>query len=160
MGQPPMTQPVPRHVVEEFYCALSDRDFDKVALCLNDDIVWTISGPVDILPFCGERRGKDLVIKLLSRDIPALLSQRRFLPTAMLIDGDRAAILGRLMATIRDGGRSISYRIAHFMKFRDNKIVEYISIIDSFDAVEQMVGHSLDVSGAREQARDANLVAV
>ena len=147
-----------RRVVEEFYCALSERDFGKVAEFIDDNVVWTISGPVDILPFCGERRGKALVIKLLSRDIPALLTARRFLRNAMLVDGDRAAILGRLMATIRYGGRSISYRIAHFMKWRDGKLVEYVSIIDSFDAVEQMIGRSLGV-GERERA-NGNLVSV
>lgn len=149
-----------RRVVEEFYCALSERDFDKVAQFLDEKIVWTISGPVDILPFCGERRGSALVVKLLSREIPALLSQRRLLPNAMLVDGDRAAILGRLMATIRDGGRSISCRIAHFMKWRDGKLVEYVSLIDSFDAVEQMIGQSLGVKGQREPVCNGNFVSV
>jgi len=155
-----MTQPVRRHVVEGFYCALSDRDFEKVALYLDDDVVWTISGPVDILPFCGERRGKALVLQLLSRDIPALLSGRRFLPNAMLVDGDRSAVLGRLMATKRDGGRSISYRIAHFIRFRDDKVVEYTSIIDSFDAVEQVLGHTIGVLNGQHPARADDMVAV
>lgn len=153
-----MTQPVPRQVVEDFYCALSARDFDKVAQYLDDDIDWTISGPVDILPFCGHRRGKKVVLDLLSRDIPTFLVQRRFLPTAMLVDADRAAILGRLMATLRCG-RSISYRTTHFLQFRDGKLVEYVGIIDSFDAAEQVIGHSL-VDGAPEPERTANVVAV
>ena len=29
------------------------------------------------------------------------------------------------------------------MRFRDNKIVEYRGIIDSFDAAEQMMGHPI-----------------
>jgi ketosteroid isomerase-like protein len=153
-----MTQPVPRQVVEDFYCALSARDFDKVAQYLDDDIHWTISGPVDVLPFCGHRRGKQVVLDLLARDIPTFLVQRRFLPTCMLVDGDRAAILGRLMATLQSG-RSISYRITHFLHFRNNKIIEYDSIFDTFDAVEQVIGHSL-VDGSPEPDRSANVVAV
>ena len=66
---------------------------------LDDDVVWTISGPVDILPFCGQRVGKDVVMKLLVRDIPTLVSGRRFVAKTMLVDGDRAAVLGRLTAT-------------------------------------------------------------
>jgi ketosteroid isomerase-like protein len=62
----------------------------------------------------------------------------------MLVDGDGAAVLGRLTASKRDDGHAISYRIAHFIKFRDEKVVEYMSIIDSFDAVEQMLGYNLD----------------
>ena len=51
--------PVPRAVVEAFYRALADRDVGTLATYLDDDVVWTISGPVDILPFCGQRVGKD-----------------------------------------------------------------------------------------------------
>ena len=138
------TSPVPRATVEAFYRALADRDMDTLATFLDDQVKWTISGPVDILPFCGQRVGKDVVMELLVSDIPSLLQGRRFVPQAMLVDGDRAAILGKLTATKRAGGRAISYRIAHFIQFRNEKVVDYISIIDSFDAVEQMLGYSLD----------------
>ncbi len=139
-----MSGPVPRAVVEAFYHALSIRDMDALATFLDDDVVWTISGPVDILPFCGRRVGKDVVMRLLVAEIPSLLSGRRFVAKKMLVDGDQAAVLGRLTATKRAGGRAISYRIAHFIQFRDEKVIDYVSIIDSFDAVEQMLGYSLD----------------
>lgn len=138
------TGPVPRAVVKAFYHAPANRDMGTLATFLDEQVVWTISGPVDMLPFCGQRIGKAVVMKLLVRDIPTFLSDRRFVPNTMLVDGDRAAVLGRLNATKRDDGHAISYRIAHFIKFRDEKVVEYVSIIDSFDAVEQMLGYNLD----------------
>ena len=136
--------PVPRAVVEAFYSALADRDMGTLASYLDDDVVWTISGPVDILPFCGQRVGKDGVMKLLMQDSPAFLSNRRFVPNTMVVDGNNAAVLARLTATKREDGHAIGYRIAHFIKFREEKVVEYVSIIDSFDAVEQMLGYNLD----------------
>ena len=139
-----MSKPVPRAVVEAFYRALSARDFDALASYLDEDVDWTISGPVDILPFCGKRIGKDVVMKLLARESPAFLSNRRFSAQTMLVDGDRAAILGKLNATTSNGGRAISYRIAHFIQFRDEKVINYVPIIDSFDAAEQMLGYSLN----------------
>jgi len=135
---------VPRAVVEAFYRALADRDMGTLASYLDDDVVWTISGPVDILPFCGQRVGKDGVMKLLMQDSPAFLSNRRFVPNIMIVDGNNAAVLARLTATKREDGHAISYRIAHFIKFQEEKVVEYVSIIDSFDAVEQMLGYNLD----------------
>ncbi len=138
------TDAVPRRVVEAFYHALGHRNMRALAGYLDDRVVWTISGPVDILPFCGQRVGKDEVMKLLMQDSPAFLSDRRFLPTTMLVDGNQAAVLARLTATKREDGHAISYRIAHFIKFRDEKVIEYVSIIDSFDAVEQMLGYNLD----------------
>lgn len=53
-------------------------------------------------------------------------------------------MLARLTAIQREDGNAISYRIAHFIKFHEEKVVEYVSIIDSFDAVEQMLGYNLD----------------
>ena len=153
-----MSGSVPRAVVKAFYHALSIRDMGTLATFLDDQVTWTISGPVDILPFCGQRVGKDVVMKLLVRDIPTLLSGRRFVAKTMLVDGDRAAVLGKLTATKRDGGLVISYRVAHFIQFRDEKVIDYVSIIDSFDAVEQMLGYSLDTyDGYRV---DGNIVTV
>jgi ketosteroid isomerase-like protein len=159
METTPTTEPVSRAVVEGFYKAFAERDMDALASFLADDVVWTISGPVDLLPFCGQRTGKAAVMKLLERDIPEFLAKRRFVPSAMLMDGDRAAVLGRLVATKRHGGHAISYRTAHFMRFHDEKVIEYVSIIDSFDAVEQMIGRPLDVHDGRD-TKIGNLVAV
>jgi ketosteroid isomerase-like protein len=136
--------PVSRSVVETFYRALANRDVGTLATFLDEQVVWTISGPVDILPFCGQRVGKAGVMKLLGQDSPAFLTDRRFVPSMMVVDGNNAAVLARLTATKREDGHAISYRIAHFIKFRDEKVIEYVSIIDSFDAVEQMLGHNLD----------------
>jgi hypothetical protein len=96
----------------------------------------------DILPFCGQRIGKGLVMKLLGHDSPTLLSRRH--AKTMLVDGDRAAVLGQLTATKRASGQAISYRIAQFIQFRDEKVVDFVSIIDSFDAVQQLLDYNLD----------------
>jgi hypothetical protein len=64
----------------------------------------------------------------------------------VLIEGYRVATLNRMSARRRDDGRMISYRLAHFLRFRDGKLIENVSIIDSFDVVEQMIGHPLAVN--------------
>lgn len=138
-----MAEPVSRAVVEGFYKALSIQNFGALEAYLHEDVVWTISGPVDILPFCGQRRGKSVVLKLLARDVPLLLEKRRMVPDRMLIDGDHVAVLGKLTAIRRDVGYGISYRIGQFLRFADEKLIDYVSIIDSFDAAEQMLGRPL-----------------
>ncbi|MGE5166538.1 MAG: hypothetical protein ACM3IH_21270 [Sphingobacteriales bacterium] len=40
------TGPVPRAVVEAFYHALANRDMGTLATFLDEQVVWTISGPV------------------------------------------------------------------------------------------------------------------
>lgn len=138
-----MTDSVPRATVEAFYRAYAARDAKKVAEFLADDVEWTISGPVDVLPFCGTRRGKAAVMDIIERLVPGVFRVFSFVSDQMLIDGERVATLNRLAARRTDDGRVISYRLAHFLRFRDGKVIETVSLIDSYDAVEQVLGHPL-----------------
>jgi ketosteroid isomerase-like protein len=153
-----MIQPVSRAVVDAFYAAYADRDIERIAPFLDDNVEWTISGPVDVLPFCGVRHGKAAVLELIERLVPEVFRVFCFVPSSMLVDGDHVATLNRLWAKRSDDDRVISYRLAHFIRFRDNKVIHNLSLIDSFDAVEQVLGHPLAVHDRRP--RQGDLIAV
>lgn len=138
---------VRRDVVQAFYAAYAARDPARIAEFLHDDVVWTISGPIDVLPFCGTCHGKAAVLDLVERKVPNVFRVFSFVSESMLVDGDRVATLNRLSAR-RVDGRVISYRLAHFLRFRDNKVIENLSLIDSYDAAEQVLGRSLVEEGA------------
>jgi|ERR1700688_3982308 len=140
-----MSYAVPRAVVEAFYEAYTERDVEKIGEFLDDNVEWTISGPVEVLRFCGTRNGKAAVLDLIGRLVPEVFQVISFVPNTMLIDGDKVATLNRLWAKRAIDGRVISYRLAHFMRFRDGKLFENVTLLDSFDAVEQVLGHPLDV---------------
>jgi ketosteroid isomerase-like protein len=133
-----------REIAEAFYRAYTARDTAAMADFLADDVEWTISGPVDVLPFCGTHYGKAAVLDLVENGVPAVFRIFSFALDQMLVDGDRVATLDRLAARSRDG-RVISYRLAHFLLFEHDRLVENLSLIDSFDAVEQVLGHPLAV---------------
>jgi len=152
-----MTYSVPRAVVEAFYQAYAARDIERVAPFVDDQVDWTISGPVDVLPFCGRHRGKQAVLDMMRHAVPEIFDIYNFVVDTMVIDGDRVATFNRLSARVGDG-RVISYQLAHFMRFRDGKVVENLSLIDSFDAAEQVLGHSL--AGEAGEDVDGELVAV
>jgi ketosteroid isomerase-like protein len=105
-----------------------------------------------VLRFCGVRRGKAAVLDMMQRQVAEVFDIYSFVTDTMLIEGDRVATFNRLSARMGDDGRVISYRLAHFMRFRDGKVVENISLIDSFDAAEQVLGHPL-AGQAGEPAR-------
>ncbi len=155
-----MTNPVPRSVVEAFYKVYAARDADKIAEFLDDDVKWTISGPVDFLPFCGTHRGKADVLDLIKRQIPQVLRTFSFVPDAILIDGDQVAMLNRQSARRTADGRVISYRVANFIRFRDGKVVENVSLLDTFDAVEQVLGRAIAVHDSRHPPVEGDLIAV
>ncbi len=112
-----------------------------------------------MLPFCGARRGKAAVLDIIERLVPDVFRVFSFVVDAVVIDGDRVATLNRLSARRSDDGRVISYRLAHFLRFRGGKVIENLSLIDSFDAVEQVLGHRLAMR-ADTAAMAGDLVAI
>lgn len=140
-----MTDHVAPSVVEAFYAAYAKRDAARIADFLDDDVEWTVSGPVDYLPFCGQFCGKAAVLDLIGRLVPGVLRVFNFVPDSIVVDGDQVAMLSRQTSRRTADGRVISYRVANFMRFRNGKVVQNLSLLDSFDAVEQMLGHPLTV---------------
>jgi ketosteroid isomerase-like protein len=138
-----MTQPISRARVAAFYRAYASRDVEKIAPFIDDDVTWTISGPVDYLRFCGTHHGKAAVLDLIHRQVPAVLRVFSFVADSIVVDGDQVATLSRQSSKRAADGRVISYRVANFMRFRDGKLVENVSLLDSFDAVEQVLGYPL-----------------
>ena len=68
---------VTREWVEAFNEAYAGRHMDRLASLLDDDVRWVISGPVDLMPFCGERRGKQAVLDMVARVAPAAIRRRQ-----------------------------------------------------------------------------------
>jgi ketosteroid isomerase-like protein len=107
-------------------------------------VEWTITGPINLLSYCGERRGKAEVLELVDRAVPAVIDVTLFVQDVLVVDGEWAAALSRVAGIRRGTGRTISYRLAQFVHFRDGKVDRYRSIIDSFDAAEQVLGRRID----------------
>ena len=137
-----MVQGLTREFIESFYRARLSRDEARVGPYLDDDVDWLITGPIELLQFCGHRRGKAKVLDIIVR----------LMPRSCMLAG-RAGDAADRRRSRRDlqpadrvqcgTGRIISYHQAQFLQFRDGKIVEYRAIIDSFDAAEQMMGHPI-----------------
>jgi ketosteroid isomerase-like protein len=141
-----MTTGISRDLVEEYFRACVSRDPARLARCLDDDVQWTLGGPVDLLPFCGQRRGKQAVIDTIVGLTPKIMRMTGMDIEELLIDGDRAAAIIRVSAIHAVTGRTVSYRNAHFLRYRDGKLAELRALIDTFDAAEQLLGHPIDTS--------------
>ena len=60
-------------------------------------------------------------------------------------EGDDAAVIIFARFIQRRTGRSISTMIAHFLRFRNGRIVELREFMDSFHTVKQLLGRELDL---------------
>ena len=147
-------------VVQAFYQAYFSREPLRIAPFLADDVEWTVAGPVDIFPFCGPRRGKAAVLELFERLVPNVFEAKAFEPEELVIDGDCVAMLVRITGIQCSTGRVINFHSAQFAHFRDDKVVSYNAVIDSFNATEQWIGRPIEVGPECDAADAAPIRAV
>jgi ketosteroid isomerase-like protein len=140
-----MSEDAMRGVVRAFCDALAARAPELFSAKLDDDVEWTVFGPVDLFPFFGQRRGKVAVMTAFE-DMSAHLSLIRAEKEMLLVQGNRAAGLVRINAVDTFTGRTLSLRLALFAEFHNGKLISLKALFDSFDAVEQSLGRDIDVS--------------
>jgi ketosteroid isomerase-like protein len=138
--------------IADFYEAFVTRDVVRLDLILHDDIDWLLAGPADQFDHYGRRRGRAQVMELIARVIPCYFHTTGFVFEHLIVEGDancgHVAAHGRLRARQRDTGRSLNFRFANFLRFEDGRLKSFRGVPDTFDAVEQIVGHPVDVTRA------------
>jgi len=140
-----MTDGLDRSVAEAFYDALASRSAELIAPFLDEDVDWLMVGPVELFAFCGQHYGRATVLEAyrrLSENEVARNNVREFL----LVDDDCAAALTRITNIETRTGHEINFRVAHFARFRDGKVIEYCGIPDSLGKAEQTLGRQLDMT--------------
>lgn len=136
--------------IAAFYTAYRSRDLELLNAIIDDRIEWFLAGPADHFDFYGIRHGKDAVIEVITRIMPCYFNITDFELEHTMIEGQRAAIRGRVRARQRDTGRSIRYGFAHFLRFEGGKLIAMRGVGDTFDVAEQVVGHPIDVNRQME----------
>jgi ketosteroid isomerase-like protein len=152
-----------RRIVEAFFAAYGSRDPAGVAALVSDDIEWRVTGPVEVMSFCGHWRGKLAVMRMLKEFVPGVFEERTMVNEELLLDGDRAAAIAKLTGIQRNTRRVISYSLAHFIRLEGDQIVTIRTLVDSLNAAEQLLGHAIDLSRTGELAwleAEGDLVAV
>ena len=133
-----------RVVVRDLYDAYARRDFARVATFLHDDIDWIIYAPVTVFPFAGARRGRAAVLQAMD-GIAEQYAIVSYTPEVIIVDGDRAAVMSDTAFRQRSTDRVLRFRIGNFHRFQDGKIIEFREFLNSFDVVEQALGHDIEV---------------
>jgi ketosteroid isomerase-like protein len=133
-----------RAAVKDLYGAYAKGDQARVALLIHEDIDWIIHSPVTVFPFAGPRRGRAAVLEVMAA-IAAVYEMESYRIEQTIIEGDRAALLADAGFKQRATGRLLRFRVANFLRFLDGRLVEFREFSDSFDLVEQAMGHAVEV---------------
>jgi len=127
-----------------FHLALNERQFESLEALIDEDIDWAIYGPIDMFPFLGARRGKDAVLEVI-RQISDNVRVHRFDRESIMLGVDSAASMVRYSLTALDSNKPISLRLAHFAQFKADRLRSIRVLIDTFDLVEQALGHPINL---------------
>ena len=122
--------------------AINERQPADLEALLDDDVDWAIYGPIDMFPFLGARRGKAAVLDVVGQ-IADNFQVRKFERETVMLGVDSAASMMRYSLTAVDSNKPISLRIAHFVRFRAGRLLSMRVLLDSFDLVEQTLGHPI-----------------
>ena len=133
-----------RTVVKEFGQAFLRGDRALVESMLHDDVEYVIHGPPQAFPNPTAARGKQAVLAAM-HDIDTALCIVRHDVKLRMADGDRVAVIAERAAVQRATGRTLTYKVATFLRVKDGQIIEYEAFYDSFDMLQQAIGQNLDV---------------
>jgi ketosteroid isomerase-like protein len=124
--------------------ALNERQFEDLDSVIDEDVEWAIYGPVDMFPFFGARCGKAAVIDVIRR-IADNIRVHRFERETVMLGVDSAASMLRYSLTALDANKPVSMRVAHFAQFKDGRLRNIRILVDTFDLVEQVLGHPINL---------------
>jgi ketosteroid isomerase-like protein len=127
-----------------FHRAINERQLQDVEPLLDEDVEWSIYGPVDLFPFFGSRRGKAAVLDVI-RQIADNFRVHRFDREHIMLGAESAASMMRYSLTALDSNKPVNLRIAHFAQFKDGRLSHLRVLIDTFELVEQTVGYPMQL---------------
>jgi hypothetical protein len=118
--------------------AINERQQQDLEPLIDEDVEWAIFGPIDMFPFLGARRGKAAVLEVC-REIADNVRIHRFDRESIMLGLDSAASMIRYSLT------AISLRLAHFAQFKAGRLQSIRVLLDTFDLVEQALGHPISL---------------
>jgi ketosteroid isomerase-like protein len=122
--------------------AINERQHDDLDSLIDEDIDWAIYGPIDMFPFFGARRGKAAVLEVI-KQIADNIRVHRFDREQVMLGFDSASSMMRYSLTLLDDNKPISLRLAQFARFRAGRLASIRILVDTFDLVEQALGHPI-----------------
>ena len=125
--------------IREIYEDFAHGRLDRLAEVIDQKIDFLSHAPADVFPYLGRRRGRTDVLQAFS-EVHKKLEIISFWPMTTIVNDDRAALTVVVKVKDRASGRSANYLAAHFMRFREGRIVDFCAIINSLDAVRQLAG--------------------
>ena len=119
-----------------FHRAINERQFSEIDPLIDEDVDWTIHGPVELFPYFGSRRGKAAVMEVI-RQIADKVRVHRFDRESIMLGLESASSMLRYTLTVLDTNKPARVRVAHFAQFREGRLSSMRILVDSYELIEQ-----------------------
>ncbi len=134
-----------RKKIYALYEAYAAGRLDDILASCDDNIEFFAYAPVEVFPFLGHHRSKAEFAETIKE------GRRRFeyltyQPVFSVVEGNDAAVMVLARLRQRATNRIIQLFLAHFLRFQNGRLVEIREFMDSFDAVQQAIGHEIDLT--------------
>ena len=128
----------------ELYAAYGAGRIDEALREFDDNVAMTSYAPVDVFPYLGRKQGKAAIAETM-RTAHAEFEYLSYQPIFMVTESEDAAVIVLARLRQRSSGRVIQLFVADFVRFRHDRIIELREFMDSFDAVQQVLGRELSL---------------
>jgi ketosteroid isomerase-like protein len=128
------------HKIQQSYLHGERGYFAEV---LDEDVQWTVHGPSESFPIPNRMRGKAEVLAALAV-IDEQFEILNNVPTVVMVDGDRVAVICERTVRQRASGRTLRYTAAGFQRYRNGRLVEYQGFMDSYELCQQGFARQAD----------------
>jgi ketosteroid isomerase-like protein len=122
--------------------AINERQFGEIEPLIDEDVDWTIHGPVELFPLFGARRGKAAVLEVI-RQIADKVRVHRFDRESIMLGVEAASSMLRCSLTVLDTNKPVRVRVAHFAQFREGRLSSLRILVDSYELIEHAIGFPL-----------------
>ena len=126
------------------YAAIAAGQIDDALQFFDDSVVMTSYAPVEVFPELGRRLGTAAVAATMHA-MQADFEHLSYTPVFMVTEAENAAVILLARLRQRTTDRIIQLFIAHFWRLQNGRIVELREFMDSFDAVQQVLGREIFV---------------
>ena len=118
--------------------AINERQFGDIETLIDEDVEWTLYGPVEMFPFFGARYGKAAVLQVI-RQIADKVRVHRFDREQIMLGTDQASSMLRYSLTVLDTNKPARLRLAHFAQFREGRLSSMRILVDSYELIGQAI---------------------
>jgi ketosteroid isomerase-like protein len=131
-----------RQRVLNFLDAFYSGDIDAALACCDDEFDTITHAPIELFPHLGHKHGKNWIAEAI-RTQQKRYSTRKYEIKFIAVDGDKVATILHVSLRKRSDDRIVHLETSEFFTFRGGRIIEHRSFFDSFDFVQQVLGHDL-----------------